>query len=238
MNVSDEAVEYIKKLAKTKELYKLFADDAKYIPYSTPTTFFMAGSPGAGKTETSIKFIKNLNKDINFPIVRIDADEIRELCPNYNGQDAHLFREASVLGVNKLYDYINKKKFNALVDGTFSNEKYAITNIETAIKKGREVYIIYIFQDPQRAWGFTLKREKMQNRKITIEVFINSFIKAKDNVNKIKSIFKDRVNLSLIKKDYYNNDEEFWLNIDNIDNYVKFEYTKETLYDIIKDIKI
>jgi len=238
MSIEKEAIEHIKKLAKSRELYKLFADESKYLAYPTPTTFFMAGSTGAGKTEASIRFIKNINQEHNFPIVRIDADEIREILPNYNGQNAHLFQEAAILGVNKLYDYVNKKRFNVLMDGTFRNEEYAINNVKIALQKGREVYIIYIFQDPLIAWEFTLKREKLQKRKITKEIFIDSFIKAKENVDKIKSIFKDKVRIILIKKNYYGNDEKFWLNKDNIDSYIEFNYTRESLNDIIKNVSI
>ena len=238
MAVENYGIDYIRQLVKTKELYKIFADDTSYMAYLTPTTFFMAGSTGAGKTETSIRFIKNINQTFNFPIVRIDADEIREKIPGYNGQNAHLYQEASILGVNKLYDYVNKKGFNVLMDGTFRNKKYALENIQRAINKGREVYVIYIYQEPARAWEFTLKREKLQNRKITKDIFIDSFISSKDNVNEIKQIFKTKVNIILIQKDYYNNDEKFWLNIDKIDNYIKFDYTKDSLNDIIKNIKV
>jgi len=238
MAVENYGIDYIRQLVKTKELYKIFAADTSYMAYSTPTTFFMAGSTGAGKTETSIRFIKNINQTLNFPIVRIDADEIREKIPGYNGQNAHLYQQASILGVNKLYDYVNKKGFNVLMDGTFRNKKYAMENIQRAINKGREVYVIYIYQEPTRAWEFTLKREKLQNRKITKDIFIDSFISSKDNVNEIKQIFKTKVNIILIQKDYYNNDEKFWLNIDKIDNYIKFDYTKDSLNDIIKDIKV
>ena len=60
----------------------------------------------------------------------------------------------------------------------------------------------------------------------------------KENVNKIKEIYKNRVNVILIKKDYNNIVKKTWLNIDNIDNYIKFEYTKELLYNELKDIKL
>ena len=170
--------------------------------------------------------------------MRIDADEFREFCPGYNGNNSHLFQGATALAVNKLYDYALVKKYNVLIDGTFSSYKYAEENIKRALKREREVYIIYVYQNPPVAWDFTLKREKLEGRKINLEVFIDDFFRAKENVNKIKEIYKNRVNVILIKKDYNNIVEKTWLNIDNIDNYIKFEYTKELLYNELKDIKL
>ncbi|MCK5320065.1 zeta toxin family protein [Candidatus Parcubacteria bacterium] len=238
MDISKKATDHIKKLAKNKELYNIFANDEKYKEFPSPATIFMAGSPGAGKTEFSKKWIINLNKKYDFPIVRIDADEIRKLCPRYNGNNSHLFQGAVSVGVNKLYDYILKKRYNALLDSTFSSIKYAKENIERAISKDREVYIYYIYQDPKIAWEFTLKREKIENRKITIDIFVEDFFKARKNVNEVKNIFKEKVNIHLIKKDYNNNIEKYWINIARIDNYIKFVYTQESLYNTLKGIKL
>lgn len=238
MDISDEAILYIKKLAKSKELYKIFASEEKYSPYSSPTTFFMAGSPGAGKTETSKSFIESINEQIDFPVVRIDADEIRGLCPSYDGGNSHLFQGAVSIGVNKLYDFVLKKKYNTLLDSTFSKYNHADSNIERALGKNREVYVIYIYQDPKIAWEFTLKREKLEKRKITIDVFVEDFFKAKDNVNKIKEKYKNKVKIILIKKNYTNNVEKLWVNIDSIDNYIKFEYNEKSLYNELREVKI
>lgn len=57
-------------------------------------------------------------------------------------------------------------------------------------------------------------------------------------MNKIKEIFGDQIKISLIKRDYNNGIEKLWVNIDKVDNYIKFEYNKESLYNEIKDIKI
>ena len=47
----------------------------------------MAGSPGAGKTEYSKRFVDGVKKDTGASIVRIDGDEIREILPQYNGSN-------------------------------------------------------------------------------------------------------------------------------------------------------
>lgn len=107
----------------------------------------------------------------------------------------------------------------------------ACRNISRSLDKGREVGIFYIYQDPIVAWGFTKKREELEGRHISQEVFIRSFFAAKDNVNKIKSEFKKDVKVYLIKKDRIDNSiiEKFWINVDNIDNYIKQEYNINSL---------
>ncbi|MCK5212144.1 zeta toxin family protein [Candidatus Parcubacteria bacterium] len=115
MGISEKAIDHIKKLAKSKELYNVFANSDKYRAFLSPVTIFMAGSPGAGKTEFSKNMIIKLNNKYDYPIVRIDADEIRELCPDYNGNNSHLFQGAVSTGVNKLYDHVLKKKYNVLL---------------------------------------------------------------------------------------------------------------------------
>lgn len=238
MDISEKAYSHIKKIVKNKELYKYFTSDKKYKPYERPVTFFMAGSPGAGKTEFSKNFLKNAYEEIGMPIVRIDADEIRDLCPGYNGKNSHLFQHAVSFGVSQLYYYVLKEKYNALLDSTFSNINHAESNIRLALNKNREVDIMYIFQDPIRAWEFTLKREKIENRKITLDVFIHDFFKAMGNVNKVKQIFKNKINVDLIKKNYSNDIKIYKMNIKTIDRYIKINYTKKSLYDILKNVKI
>ncbi len=243
MDIALNARNHIKELAKNKQLYEKFASEKKFVSFSSPVTLFMAGSPGAGKTETSKHLIDTIGKRVfektgmPYPVVRIDADDIRELCPGYDGANAHLFQRAASLGVDKLVDYVNKKKYNALIDGTFATDR-SVSNVDIAIKKDREVYVYYIYQEPVRAWEFTLKREKLYFRKITKESFVNSFIKAKENVNYVKKRYKEKINLNVIIKNYTNGIEKVYMNVDNIDNYVKFDYNDKALYKIIKDINI
>lgn len=238
MDISKKAKIHIKELGKSNVLYNIFASEDRYRSFDNPVSFFMAGSPGAGKTEFSKNFVKYMENEKDFPIVRIDADEIRELCPEYSGNNAHLFQDAATLGVNKLYDYVNKKKYNVLIDCTFSCLEYAKDNIDRAIRKKRNIDIFYIYQDPKAAWEFTLKREKIQKRKITLDVFIEDFFSAKENVNEIKKIYKEKININLIEKDYNQNIIKFEINVENIDNYIKFEYNRESLYNVVKNIKV
>ena len=71
-NQIEEAEKYIKE--HKRELIERFADPKIYPPDEHPRTFFMAGSPGAGKTEISRRLIESV---IGKLPVRIDADDIR-----------------------------------------------------------------------------------------------------------------------------------------------------------------
>lgn len=230
-----KAKKYIYQIAKSTELYRFFVD-ANCGFCNNPYTFFMAGSPGAGKTEWSKNFIKAIAKN-NQSILRIDADEIRELCPGYQGHNAHLFQGAAVVGVNKLYDYALKKSLNVLLDSTFANYYYAENNTKRALEKGRIVYIFYVYQEPTIAWEFTQKRERLDNRRITANIFINDFLLANENVKKMKNIFGDKIILVVIKKNY-NNETEKLLITENLDNCLEFGYTSESLQKLIIAVKI
>src|SRR3989344_1771087 len=96
--LEEKAFEAIKK--NSSNLIKKFADPEKYKSVLKPVSLFMAGSPGAGKTEVS----KGLIKRFEVSPIMIDADEIRKLCDGYTGDNAHIFQKAANKGVNILFD--------------------------------------------------------------------------------------------------------------------------------------
>lgn len=247
MDVAEEAISFVKK--NKKEIIKKFADSSKHKAFQAPISFFMAGSPGAGKTEVSKYFIDLVEKSINqkakeegldesFTIVRIDGDEIREMLPGYTGTNSHLFQGAISKGVNQLYDYVLDKKFNALVDGTFSSEKYAMENIKRSIDKNRRVNILYVYQDPLKAWELTRAREAKEGRMISLDVFVDDFFKAKENVNKVKKLYGNKIEVDFIQRDFEKNIIKFEINIDSIDSYLNIDYTKDSLMEKLKKFEI
>ena len=226
-NLSEEAKKFIK--SNKQLLFKKFADGDILKPKENPVSIFMAGSPGAGKTEYSKRLIKKFESDI----ARIDADEIREIIPCYTGANSDVVQGAASIGVDILYNYTLKNKYNLLLDGTFSKFNIAYRNIERSINKGRQVIVCYVYQEPLAAWEFTKKREKIEGRKIPQKAFVESFINAKNNVVKIKSLFQKKVEVYLIIKDYTNNIKNSYFDV-YIDSYIKKNYTKEDLYNILK----
>jgi len=226
---SESAKKFIK---ENKDLlFEKFASSKIYQPNENSISLFMAGSPGAGKTEYSKRFLERFNSKI----VRIDADEIREIIPQYNGANSDVVQGAASIAVDILYSYVLRSKYDLLLDGTFAKFEIVYRNIERSINKNREVVIHYIYQDPIVAWRFTKKREKLEGRKVPKKVFIESFFNAKNNVVKIKSIFKNRVKVYLVIKDYSNNIKESYLDV-HIDSYLKTKYSKKRLNEILKDV--
>ncbi len=223
----EAAYQYLKD--HKNELIGRFADPQIYKPDSKPVTLFMAGSPGAGKTESSKRLIEAI---VGPPPVRIDADDIRALFPNYTGLNSHIFQRACTLGVNVLFDYVLHNNINAILDATFAYER-AMENIERSLKHNRDVIIYYLFQDPVVAWNFTQIREVKEGRRVSKEVFINSFLKARENVTRAKAHFGDKITLNLIIKDFTKNFEQAYPNADRLDKYLPIMYTQEELEKIL-----
>ncbi len=193
-----------------------------------PVSIFMAGSPGAGKTEVSKQLVKQFH---NKP-VRIDADEIRPLCPGYNGLNAHLFQKAATRGVHLLYDFALHANLNVILNGTFAYAG-ALTNIQRSVDRGRIVRVVFVYQNPFTAWRFTKKREALEGRRVSREVFIDAFLSSQNQVNEAKAQFGDRIRLSVLVKNYETGLGRFELNVDKIDPFLGESYTRSQLEDQI-----
>ena len=223
------ALAYIK--AHTKELIVKFAPPSVCHPVENPVSLFMAGSPGAGKTEVSKSLIKKF-KDMP---IRIDADDIRAECPKYIGSNAHLFQKAANKGVNILYDHALKMRLNCILDGTFAYGN-AAENIRRSLnKEGRVVEIWFVYQDPIKAWEFTKVRETKEARHVSKEVFLKALTASKLNVKSVMKEFGDRVELNLLIKDYADETEDFKLNVssEDLDRLTKGSYSLEELDKVL-----
>jgi len=229
----DEAMRSLK--ARKRELLEKFASDQRYASAKDAVSIFMAGSPGAGKTEYSVRFIEDLMKMGANEIVRIDPDLIREEIPQYTGGNAYIFQRPISWGVDKLHDYVLHKDKHFILDGTFSNKERSVENVKRSLKHDREVVIFYIYQKPEVAWEFTKAREEVEGRRIPKEAFISQHFGAKETAQEVKRLFGEKVELHLLIKDFRNDNLTFKLNIDSIDGHVDFNYTedelKKRLYD-------
>lgn len=236
MDLSEVAIKariFIKENRKDLCLY--FANPSIYPPVINPSSYFMAGSPGAGKTEYSKSFIKQLQqKSPNRKIVRIDADEIRDYIPFYDRTNAEMIQGAAALGVEKLLDFVLKNNQDFLLDATFANYEKSHQNITRCLQRNRKVGITYIYQDPLVAWEFTKKREKLEGRPVPKNAFIKAFFVAKENVDKIKTEFGNQIELELVIKNVDQGVQKSYFNIDKVANYIKIEYNSQTLEDLLK----
>ena len=77
--IQEQALAFAK--ANRRQIARRLTDPKVYAPEEHPVSVFMAGSPGAGKTEASIELIDKLGT----PVIRIDPDELRNECPGYGG---------------------------------------------------------------------------------------------------------------------------------------------------------
>ena len=229
-DISEKSIKWIKE-NKTL-LIERFSCLSNYPSYDKPSTFFMAGSPGAGKTEFAKGFIKQQNTEI----LRIDADEIKSLLPFYTGVNSDAVQAASSIGVEKIFDYAQIHRQNVLVDATFADYFKSRKNVERALGRNRHVGIIYIYQNPHLAWDFTRKREVIEGRRVPKDIFVNAFFEARENVNKVKEEFKSSLELHVVVKNIDNKAEKIYFNVNNIDNYIKLDYNKESLYEDLPDV--
>lgn len=226
IKIEDKAFEWIKSNKQT--LCSIFANIDEYIEDPFPTSIFMAGSPGAGKTEWSRRLAEIFKQK---PVI-IDADEIRKLIPGYFGKNAYLFQKAANKGVNILYDEARKKNFNIILDGTFAYGG-ALENIENSLRHNRNVEIYFIYQDPLLSWSFTKEREKREKRNVPKDVFIKTYLKSVENVSKAKEKFGSKIKLNIVIKDFDKGLDSLELNKEKVENYIPKMYTKEDLERIL-----
>ena len=215
-----------------EKIARKLTDPAIYIPDAVPISVFMAGSPGAGKTEFSKNLISILEKNNEHRVIRIDGDEIRSLIPGYVGSNSYLFQGAVSLIVEKIHDCVLHNGQTFVFDSTFSKYDKAIDNIKRSLKKKRPVFIFYVYQKPEVAWKFTEAREKTEGRNIPKSAFIDQFFGARDTINRIRLEFTKDIVIFLVKKDFDKNTVENIIQLkpkEPIDNYIDESYTKEKL---------
>src|SRR5690606_3834679 len=91
LKVQEEANEYARK--NKASIAKNLTSMEQYPPEMFPVSVFMAGSPGAGKTEASIELIEKFTSP-EYRVLRIDPDELRSEFPAYSGGNSYLFQGA------------------------------------------------------------------------------------------------------------------------------------------------
>lgn len=219
----EQAKKYI--IDKKDDLIKKFILDKKPLRIGM-MSLFMAGSPGAGKTEFANNYIRsqidkndkdlqkilqkrsiNINEVDNL-FIKIDVDEIRSFIPQYkktdknNGQkgNAEIIQTAANKGLDILRDYCLNNDISFLHDGTFGNYKTMRGLVKDSLSKGRMVQINYIYLDPLVAWEFTKAREFLEGRNINKDKFIPQFFDSQKNVDEIKKEFGDNVKVHCILK--------------------------------------
>lgn len=231
LQTKNEALEYAKK--NKKVIGKKLTDREVYVVEDSPVSVFMAGSPGAGKTEAS----KALIEEFDSRILRLDIDELRNLLPGYKGGNAHLFQGGASILLEKAHDFALQQRQSFILDGTMADFNIAKRNIERSLKRQRLVQILFVYQDPKQAWKFVQAREKVEGRKVLPDKFVSQYFSSRETVNQLKQEFHDHIKLDLLIKHIDGSTRHYHSNVNQIDSHIKEIYSPDELMKIVAGIR-
>lgn len=212
-----------------KRFAKDLTDVNRYPGETTPVSVFMAGSPGAGKTESSKALVEKLKE----PTLRIDPDEFRPHVPGYTGTNSYLFQGAVSILLGKVLDMAFDQRQSFILDGTLSNWEQASRNVGRALAKGRDVLILYVYQHPAQAWEFVKAREHAEGRRIPGERFIEQFFSAHNVVNRLKVKYDSDIQIDVIVKDINGGSRRYMANVTSLDAAAPLTHTPAQLQVIV-----
>jgi adenylate kinase family enzyme len=200
-----------------------------------PITILMAGSPGAGKTETAQEILNIIGKAIH-----VDPDRYRDHFKDYIGDNAYLFQAATSILVEKVVDFALKNRQSFILDGTLTKYEIARQNIQRALGRDRKVIILYVYQDPIVAWHFVKAREKVEGRRIQLNTFVAQYFEARAVVNKLKAEFNNLIQLEILIKNTASDPSKksmhSYINgASSIDPHIPEQYTCDQLRELIEE---
>lgn len=222
MSLSEQYLEYAK-INEHKFIQKIIGGKE---PQSKKEAVFMAGSPGAGKTE----FVSILSSNYEQYVI-IDADRFRLLFPDYNGENSILFQQACGWLVQQTLSYCLENGYAFILDGTFAVRSISKV-IKRVLKKDFIISVFYVYQEPRIAWKFTQKREQVEGRHVPKATFIEAFIHSRENIIKVKRN-NPQVLVNLIIKNYENDISEVHFDAENMELLLPLNYTVEELEEIL-----
>lgn len=226
--IIEEAITFAK-ANRTRIARELTCKD-RYPAEKNPVAVFMSGSPGAGKTEASKAFLEEIGAT---NVLRLDPDELRHYFPDYTGDNSYLFQSSISLLVERTIDKAFKNNQSFLLDGTLSSQRVASKNVERALRKGRDVLILFVYQPPELAWEFVQAREKEEGRRILPETFIEQFLGAQAVVRELKREFGGRIRVDLLIKSNKGSARSYHDNIAAVENHLPQKYTRKELESLI-----
>jgi len=220
-----QAIAYAKKIKKSfaKGIVDSLPEEANAV------SVFMAGSPGAGKTETARHMINSFKENQKLALVHIENDEYRKEFEHYQGHNSPLFQKAATLLVEAVHDRVLRRKVSFLLDSTLSSFDKARSNIERSIRKSRYVLIIFVYQEPEQAWRLVKAREKIEGRRVPADVFVDQFLKSQEVVSKLKAEFKENIDIIFIEKNIDGTSKKPQFNVTDIDIILNKKYNRASL---------
>lgn len=231
ITVTKNAVLHAKKIKKS--FAKIMVDP---LPQEErPVSVFMAGSPGAGKTEVARLIIRDFEDEHSINLVHIENDELRKEFSGYDGHNSSLFQQSATILVEAIHDRALKRSVSFVLDSTLASFEKAKKNIERSLAKGRYIQIIFVYQEPEQAWELVKAREKVEGRRVPPEVFVEQFMGSQLVVSKLKRLFGDEINIIFMEKniDKRNKNEKPKFNVADIDVILRKKYNREQLQTIV-----
>jgi UDP-N-acetylglucosamine kinase len=224
----EQAKQWVKDKTNQSKVVELFFETHK--PIKSKTALFMAGIPGAGKTEFAENAIKT-----NPELIPIEHDRLVEYIDGYKPEEYYKYRKAGSVLVSRILDECLRNGYAFIFDGTLSHERGA-KNIQHCLDAGYDVFVVYIAQDATLAWELTKARELVKKRSIERTGFIEACQKINSNLLNIFNKHKDdpKFHFWLIDKQGKNNTSQATAIIhdndldsrEEIENVLKQDYNK------------
>lgn len=204
IEVEKEAIKYLKN--NRKLLFNTYLD--KYFPIDEKVAYFTAGPSGAGKTEFIQQFL-----EVESNLVHLDIDNVRDffIPIGYDGSNSDIFQKPASWGIQFLFDEIIKTRELSLVaDSNLSHFQTAKENMVKLLKQDYKIEIFYVYNDLEKCFLYTKKRESVTKRVVPEDVFFNSVIKSRNTTFEIKKLFDKNIILNIVDK----RDNKYYENID------------------------
>lgn len=227
--LEQKAIDFAKK--NRTRIARELTDIDTFPPDIRPVSVFMAGSPGAGKTEASKAFLEEIGAN---NVLRLDPDELRVLIPGYTGSNSYVFHRSISFIVERTLDRAFKNRQSFLLDGTLANYDVAARNIERSIRRGRPVLILFVYQSPKLAWEFVEAREKLEGRRILPNTFIDQFFASQEVIRRLKEKFDNKIRVDLLVKNNKGTTRYYHDNVQAIEHYLEEKFTREDLECLIE----
>lgn len=185
---NQEAQEYVPSRRKLHaDIINKFKEEVVCITEGQPIAIFMGGSPASGKSSFLRKYSPYLLKE---EILKVDADEIRAMLPEYDGYNAAQTHLETKDIVNTLLSDKNigiPCDFDLIYDGTMNSVKSYIPLMDILRKRGYKIFIVYMDKVPKDVIiKRALERYKKSGRFVPLEVIEDFFEKGKTAFNDLK----------------------------------------------------
>jgi adenylate kinase family enzyme len=224
-------------------LAREIADTSIFPAESAPLTVFMAGSPGAGKTEISKAMVEALENGLpDVPgqrVLRIDPDDFRCLIPGYDGSNSYLYQSAVTKILERVLDRAFDKRISFLLDGTLANIDVAKRNVDRVLRNHRAARVIYVYQRPELAWQFVQAREITEGRNIPMGAFISQYLAARKNIVELRRSYGEHFSVDLIIKNTDRTAMSFEgdVSVEQIDALIPETYDQNELVELLTEVE-